>query len=174
MGARAGAGTYTMRVIGVLLLLAGAAVLAFQLFAPQQVEHAYGVVKTEVTKRVDDVREEVFEELPVVKLGVSGGIPELDRCDGTFTEMLSYEREGVPPVWAAHNNCGGDVALPWEIGQRIQVEGSDDVYEIVDIRLTSKIWSSTDDLVGLGGELALQTCFYGVDEMKFIGLTKVA
>jgi hypothetical protein len=76
-------------------------------------------------------------------------------------------------VWAAHNNCGGDVLLPWEEGQRIQFEGDDQVYEVVDIRYTPKIWASTSDLVGLGGELALQSCFYGEDRMKFIGLDPV-
>jgi hypothetical protein len=167
-------GLGALRALGVVLLLAGAGILAMYFLAPQQTERVYGDLKTSVIQGVDDVRADVFDELPVVRLGATGGIPELDRCDGTFTEMASYEREGVPPVWAAHNNCGGDVALPWEIGQEIRIEGRDEVYEIVDIRETSKIWSSTSDLVGLGGDLALQTCYYGEDRMKFLGLAPVA
>ncbi|MGW9113127.1 hypothetical protein [Microbacterium sp. NPDC055683] len=170
---RRGAWNAVITVFGVLLLAGGVALGAGTLFAPQAVEQAYGTIKVGFAEKVQQVQEQVFEELPTVKLGVSGGQTELDYCDGTFTEMLSYEREGVPPVWAAHNNCGGDVILPWEVGQRIQVEGDDTVYEIVDIRYTSKIWSSTADLVGLGGDLALQSCFYGEDRMKFIGLKAV-
>ena len=44
---------------------------------------------------------------------------------------------------------------------------------VIDIRYTPKIWATTEDLIGLQGELALQTCFYGEDRMKFIGLVKV-
>jgi hypothetical protein len=160
-------------VLGVVLLASGVLIGAGALLAPQAVEMAYGEIKVGVTEKVQQVREEVLEELPVVRLGVSGGQTELDWCDGTFTEMLSYETPDVPPVWAAHNNCGGDVLLPWEEGQRIQFEGDDQVYEVVDIRYTPKIWASTSDLVGLGGELALQSCFYGEDRMKFIGLDPV-
>lgn len=170
---RRGAWTAVLTIFGVLLLVGGVAIGASTLLAPQAVEHAYGTVKVSVAEKVQEVQEEVFEELPSVKKGASGGKTELDWCDGTFTEMLSYEREGVPPVWAAHNNCGGDVILPWEKGQRLRIEGSDQVYEIVDIRYTSKIWSSTADLVGLKGEFALQSCFYGEDRMKFIGLEPV-
>ena len=79
----------------------------------------------------------------------------------------------MPETAAAHNNCGGDVLLPWDEGQQIQIEGRDEVYEVIDIRYTSKIWASTDDLVGLQGDLALQTCFYGEDRMKFVGLEVV-
>ncbi|GGH39875.1 hypothetical protein [Microbacterium album] len=166
-------GSVLLSVAGVLLLAVGAAVLGAALLAPEETEKAYGRVKTEVIATIDEVRLTVFEELPEVRLGVSGGMVELDRCDGTFTEMLSYERADVPPVWAAHNNCAGDVILPWQTGQQIRIAGDDRVFEVVDIRETSKIWASTDDLVGLGGDFALQTCYYGEDRMKFIGLVPV-
>jgi hypothetical protein len=158
---------------GGLLLAAGGTLSVGQLFAPQAVERAYGTMKTTTDAVIDTTRERVTGELPTVRLGVSGGVPELDRCDGTFTEMTSYERDGVPPVWAAHNNCDGDAILPWETGQHVRIEGREQIYEIVDIRYTSKIWATTDDLVGLDGDLALQTCRYGEDRMKFIGLRPV-
>ena len=158
---------------GGLLLAAGGTLGVGNVFAPQTVERTYGTMKTTTDAVIDTTRERVTGELPTVRLGVSGGIPELDRCDGTFTEMKSYEHDDVPPVWAAHNNCDGDAILPWETGQNIRIEGSDQVYEVVDIRYTSKIWATTHDLVGLGGDLALQTCFYGEDRMKFIGLRAV-
>jgi hypothetical protein len=170
---RPGGWNAVLMIFGVLLLVGGLGLGAGTLLAPQSIEHAYGAVKVGVAEKVQEVQKEVFEELPSVKKGASGGKTELNWCDGTFTEMLSYEREGVPPVWAAHNRCGGDVILPWEKGQRLRVDGSNQVYEIVDIRYTSKIWSSTADLVGLQGEFALQSCFYGEDRMKFIGLERV-
>ncbi|WP_261167019.1 hypothetical protein [Microbacterium sp. Marseille-Q6965] len=159
--------------LGVVLIAAGAVMIGAYVTMPQQTERAYGELKTRVTDAVDDVREQVFDELPTVRIGAVGGISELDRCDGTFTVMTSYEREGVPETAAAHNSCGGDVVLTWDEGQRVRIEGRDETYEVVDIRYTSKIWSSTADLVGLGGEIALQTCFYGEDRMKFVGLAPV-
>lgn len=160
-------------VVAVTLVTAGAVVLGASVVAPEVTETAYGAVKRTVTAQVDLVRETVFEELPTVALGATGGMAELDRCDGTFTEIAAYQREGVPPVWAAHNNCGGDVTLAWERGQRVSISGSDAVYEVVEVRAVSKTWSSTDDLVGLSGELALQTCFYGENRMKFVALSLV-
>lgn len=162
-----------MVVVGIVMLATGFTALASTIVAPQTVEYTYGTVKTALSGSIDAARENVLGDLPTVSLGVTGGVQELDGCDGTFTEMSSYEREGVPPVWAAHNNCQGDVLLPWEIGQRVQVEGSDQVYEVVDIRHTPKTWATTDDLLGLDGSFALQTCFYGEDRMKFVGLEPV-
>ncbi|MTE24200.1 MULTISPECIES: hypothetical protein [Microbacterium] len=171
--ARKRRGGIVLGALGGVLVLGGAAILAGVAFAPEQVERTYGAVKTSIDKTVDEVQEQVFEELPTVTIGVEGGLAELDRCDGTFTIMRSYEREGVPETGAAHNNCGGDVLLAWDEGQKIRIAGRDEVYEVVDIRYTSKIWSSTDDLVGLGGDIALQSCFYGEDRMKFVGLAPV-
>ncbi|MET3768627.1 hypothetical protein ABIB15_001309 [Marisediminicola sp. UYEF4] len=155
------------------LFIAAGALLIGALTAPQTVEHAYGAAKTSITGAVDEVREVTFGVLPTVQLGSTGGMPSLDQCDGTFTEMASYEREGVPPVWAAHNNCLGDVLLPWESGQHIRLEGNGQVYEVIDIRHTDKTWATTEDLIGLGGSLALQTCLYGEDRIKFVGLEPV-
>ncbi|WP_110588107.1 hypothetical protein [Microbacterium suaedae] len=167
-------GNIVLGALGGVLIVGGAALLAGVLLAPEQVEKGYGGVKVAIGSTIDSVQEEVFEELPTVTVGATGGIPELDLCDGTFTIMTSYEREGVPETAAAHNNCGGDVLLSWDEGQRIRIDGRDEVYEVVDIRYTSKIWSSTDDLVGLQGEIALQSCFYGEDRMKFVGLEPVS
>ncbi|WP_029150399.1 hypothetical protein [Microbacterium indicum] len=168
-------GGWIITALGGVLVLAGAVVLAGVIFAPDETERVYGSVKTEVDKTVTQVQEQVTGELPTVTIGVVGGKSQLDYCDGTFTVMTSYEREGVPTTAAAHNNCQGDVLLGWEDGQKINVVGGgfDGEYQVVDIRYTSKIWSSTDDLVGLQGALALQSCFYGEDRMKFVGLEPV-
>ncbi|MBO1902458.1 hypothetical protein J4H92_10910 [Leucobacter weissii] len=156
--------------LGAALLVAGGALGAATFFAPDQVEYHYGNARTVVIQTTAGIREQATGDLPTVRFGVSGHIPELDSCDGTFTHMASYEHPEVPPIWAAHNGCQGDAILPWEIGQQVQIEGDDTVYEVVDIRHTPRVWATTADLAGLGGDFALQTCFYGQDQMKFVGL----
>lgn len=139
---------------------------------PEESERAFGLAQL----GIGQFRIDVIHELPAVTLGASGGMTELDRCDGTFTEMLSYRRDGVPPVWAAHNNCGGDTVLPWKLGQEVAVtrpDGSTEIYAVADVRVTPKTWATTDDLIGLGGDFALQTCFYGENRMRFVGLGPV-
>ena len=136
---------------------------------PEQAERVYGTLQRDAGA----FRIEMLGELPQVTLGASGGQRELARCDGTFSEMQSYDRAGVPPVWAAHNSCGGDVILPWKLGQEIQLirDAESTTYVVIAIRDTRKTWATTDDLVGLTGDLALQTCYYGEDRMRFVGLT---
>lgn len=160
----------------ILLMSAGATILLGTLIAPTAVERGYGEAKTAVQDAMQDVVQQVTATLPSVTLGVEGGQTELDWCDGTFTRQLSYEQGfyEVPPVWAAHNHCGGDVILGWQVGDLVQLAGSDAVYEIIDVRLTAKHWVTTEALDGLQGELALQSCFYGIDQMKFVGLQKIA
>lgn len=170
--ARKKRGGIIMGALGGVLIVGGGAVLAGLAFAPEEMERGYGTLKVAFDSTVETVQEEVFEQLPTFTIGVVGDIPELDRCDGTFTIMRSYEHEGVPETAAAHNNCGGDIVLSWEEGQRVQ-SSDGDIYEVIDIRYTSKIWATTDDLVGLQGDLALQSCFYGEDKMKFVGLELV-
>jgi len=171
--ARKKRGGIVLGALGGLLIVGGGALLVGILFQPEAVEKVYGETKTKVQDTVASVQQNVFDDLPTVTLGVNGGIAEVDRCDGTFTIMDSYAGEGIPETAAAHNNCGGDVLLGWEEGQQIQIEGRDEVYEVVEIRYTSKIWNSTDELVGLQGDIALQSCFYGEDRMKFVGLEPV-
>lgn len=151
-----------------MLILAGAIVLAMSLFAPTTVERGYGQVKA----AVNDVAAEV--QLPSVRLGVEGGQAELDVCDGSFIEMTSYRNTvGVPAVYAAHNNCGGDIVLNWQVGTQFEVEGQPGIYEVVDVRHTAKHWETTEALIGLQGDFALQSCFYGEDRMQFVGIRHV-
>ena len=103
---------------------------------------------------------------------MKGGKRELDRCDGTFIEMGSYETEGLQPVYAAHNNCKGDVILPLNTGDIVEVKGRG-LHTITDIRYTKKTWSTTDDIMDMTGDFIVQSCFYGENRMKFMGLTPV-
>lgn len=166
-------GRITGNILGGALMAAGAGVLILALTAPQTIEQGYG----EVRGAINDVSASVSEAqgvLPAVALGVAGGQEELDWCDGTFIEMVSYQTaENVPPVYAAHNNCGGDVVLNWTAGTQLTIDGRPGTYEVVEVRNTEKHWVTTDELVGLQGELALQSCFYGENRMQFVGLMPV-
>jgi len=145
-----------------VLVALGAVFLAASVFAPDLVDKTTGDVKVAVQKLLHQLL--APDELPEIRLGGEGGMLELDHCDGTFTEMITYRIDGVPPLFAAHNNCGGDVILGWELGQRVTVAGSDTVYEVVEERHTPK-WSNVEVLVGMSGEFMVQTCFYGENKM---------
>lgn len=154
----------------IVLVGLGLSFLSASVFAPDLVDKVTGDVKVSVLKQF----QQTFapDELPTIRLGDEGGMVELDQCDGTFTEMVSYRIDDVLPLFAAHNNCGGDVILGWELGQRVMIEGSDIVYEIVEERHTPK-WSNVERLTGMTGEFMVQTCFYGENRMRFLSLASV-
>lgn len=160
-------GQLSLLVLSICLVVVGAALLGGSVFAPDFVARAAGSVKVEIDRQVHRIL--TPDELPVIRLGPEGSLIELDLCDGTFTEMVSYRMDGVPPLYAAHNNCGGDILLGWEIGERVRIEGSDTVYTVVEERHTPK-WSHIEKLVGMSGEIVLQTCYYGENRMRFLGL----
>ncbi|HJA04832.1 MAG TPA: hypothetical protein H9800_08225, partial [Candidatus Microbacterium stercoravium] len=105
--ARKKRGGIVLGALGGLLIVGGGALLAGILLQPEAVEKVYGETKTKVQDTVASVQQNVFDELPTVTIGATGGIAEVDRCDGTFTIMTSYEGEGIPETAAAHNNCKG-------------------------------------------------------------------
>lgn len=155
----------------IVLVGLGASFLSASVLAPDLVDKVTGDVKVSVMEQI----RQIFapDELPTIRLGAEGGMVELDHCDGTFTEMVSYRIDDVLPLFAAHNNCGGDVILGWDIGQRVMVEGSDVVYEVVEERHTPK-WSNVEKLAGMTGEFMVQTCFYGENKMRFLSLAPVS
>lgn len=154
----------------IVLVGLGMSFLSASVFAPDLVDKVTGDVKVSVLKQFHQIF--APDELPTIRLGGEGGMVELDHCDGTFTEMVSYRIDEVLPLFAAHNNCGGDVILGWDLGQRVMVEGSDVVYEVVEERHTPK-WSNVEALVGMTGEFMVQTCFYGENRMRFLSLAPV-
>lgn len=155
----------------IALLTLGASFVVVSSVAPDAVDRATGDIKVTVQKQFQQIV--APDALPELRLGGEGGLVQLDRCDGTFTEMVSYRVDGVLPLFAAHNNCGGDIILGWELGQRVTIEGSDVVYEVVEERHTPK-WSDVEALVGMSGEFMVQTCFYGENRMRFLALAQVA
>lgn len=166
------------RIIGVwamgLFAVFAAAATVIALLFPHTAERVYGSAQNVIGQAKNQASEIVLDQLPIARLGVTGGLTQLNWCNGTFTHMQSYTRENVPPIWAAHNNCGGDVVLPLALGDQIALvrkDGETETYTVVDIRETSKTWTTTKDLEGVEGELALQSCYYERNVMKFIGLS---
>lgn len=174
-------------VIAVIALIGGLLVATLILLVVQPgLAQAQGDASKSTRQLVDDqpkdapegtgvgLSEEIAATLTPdsVSLGATGGEAELKRCDGTFTHLTAYGAGLATPVWAAHNNCGGDVVLSWVIGQQVTVTTGDTsaTYVVVDARETSKTKGKTEDLIGMTGLLLLQTCYYGEDRMRFVGL----
>ncbi|WP_425838329.1 hypothetical protein [Microbacterium sp. PA5] len=163
-------GGRVLLVISVVLVVLGLVFSLASAFAPEAVDRVTGEAKVTITTQLRNLF--APDDLPVIRLGDEGQIRDLDDCDGTFTEMVGYRLDGVPPLYAAHNFCGGDAILGWGIGERVRVEGSDTVYEVVEERRTVK-WADAHLLQGMQGEFLLQTCFYGQNLMRFVGLAPV-
>lgn len=158
-----------LTVLGVTLIALGMGLIGYTYFFPEEAEKAAGTARIATGEVVMKAKGQKY---PKVRLGVKGHIRELNRCDGTFIEMGAYETEGLQPVYAAHNNCKGDVILKLEVDDIIDVKGKGQ-YKISDIRHTKKTWSTTDEILGMDGEFILQSCYYGENRMKFISMTPV-
>lgn len=176
---RLGAARVVVLVLCSLLFVTGTGLLVLAILSPGTAEKVVGSSKVAVEKAIAEAWTAITPDAPdapewfsTVRLGPLGGDHELDWCNGEFIEMRSYRISGVPPVYAAHNNCGGDVILGWDVGQHVKIEGSDVVYEVVEERHTPK-WTMVSSLRGMKGELALQTCYYGEDRMRFLSLSPV-
>ncbi|MCW3493392.1 hypothetical protein [Microbacterium sp. SSM24] len=162
---------FVLLILSLVFVAVGLVLFCASLLAPQLVDKVTGEAKVAIQTQVQEVV--TPGALPEIRLGGEGGVRDLDRCDGTFTEMIGYRVDEVLPLYAAHNFCGGDVILGWELGQRVRVVGTDTVYEVVEERQTPK-WSHVEKLRGMAGEFMLQTCFYGENRMRFLALAPVA
>ena len=155
---------------GIGFTVCAAALLIWQLVSPASLERAVGETKVAVEQVVEDTVAPA--EYPTIRLGGVGGRKALDRCNGKFIEMRSYRMRDVPPVYAAHNVCGGDVILRWKVGDTVRIDGRDTLYRVVEKRHTPK-WSLVTKLRGMKGELVVQTCYYGQNKMRFLGLEPI-
>ena len=163
----------SVTVIGLTLILTGVSSIGVQYSNPELADKiGYNVKKVIVDQPVRKVKEEVFETYPTVRLNGSGGKYELDtakRGDWVFLDGYSHVKD-IPLVWAQHNNLGGDEILSWEAGQKFNVKGSgfDEVFVVVDTRDVYK-FGTVDQIKGMQGSIALQTCRYGENIIEFIG-----
>lgn len=156
---------YGLTVAAVALMAAGAGLGAWYALAPQSLERVYGEV-------VIAAMSATASEVHTVRLEGEGGEAALDRCTGAFVEMTSYRVADIPPVHAAHNSCGGAQILAWDMGDLVKVEGREGLYRVIDERHTRK-WAEVNSLVGMQGDFVLQTCEYGLQTMRFLGLELV-
>lgn len=160
-------------VVGLALILTGIASIGVQYSNPELADKiSHNVKTTLIDKPVRQIKEEVFETHPTIHLNGSGGKYELDtakRGDWVFLDGYSHVT-GIPPIWAQHNNRGGDEILSWEVGQKFNVKGSgfDEVFIVVDTRDVYK-FGTVDQVKGMQGSIALQTCRYGENIIEFIG-----
>lgn len=141
---------------------------AMLLLVPQTTERIVGDVrvKTEQLRRtIGGVHH------PTVRLSGPGGQADLDACDGSFVHMESYEMPKLQPIFSAHNNCRGEVILPLQVGDVLAVDGeASGLWRVTDIRDLQKTWAFSEDLLGMDGQIILQTCYWGRSTMKFMAI----
>jgi hypothetical protein len=165
----------TLSAVGAVLLAAVTSLLLLQLLNPQLAEKVIGDGTTTLRGAIDKAVEPMVGP-PAVTLGQEGTTEDdLDWApNGVFLEMTSYRAEGVPPVFAAHNNHGGDIILTWEVGQAVTVidqQGQKHPYVVTAISNKPKHSTYVSDLVGLPGPLVLQSCYYGEELARYVSLT---
>lgn len=166
-------GNIVLRILGIILFLFGGALIYGHFMKPDLTEKIVYGAKTRIEGTVDQVRENVTGELPTIYLEGSGGMYELDIANPkTFVLMDAYgEVPGVIPMWAAHNGSGGSIVIPWEVGQKFNIEGSgkDGVWVVVDTMPADK-FGTVDQALPLEGTIGLQTCFWGEPYVRFLGI----
>ncbi len=164
-----------MKRLGVILIALGLVALV----AWGSVQFAGDKVVTEVRKISTPVvkvtppegGEPVEVRKYTVTISNTGGEREMDYCAGGFTEMVNYAGLEGRRLLSAHNNCGGDVILPMEVGDHVIIEGERE-YVITELRDTGKS-IDTSAVNDMNGEVLLQSCYYEGSSMKFAALTPV-
>lgn len=116
-----------------------------------------------VTPAVKDVKRYT------IHISNKGGDTEMDYCASGFTEMIYYQGLNDKRLLSQHNNCGGDIVLPMELGDHVAIEG-DQEYVITELRDTTK-QINTSAISDMNGEVLLQSCYYKENKMKFVALT---
>lgn len=167
---RSRVGRRALALSGGFLLVIAISAVACQTIAPEAVERTVQELHRVIGS---GLQERDGAGLPIIALGPPGGEPELDRCPAAFVEMIPYRAAGVLPTYAAHNVCGGDIILGWSLGQRVRIKGDPGSYEVVDIVSIPKGTATVADLRGVHGSMTLQTCYYGVQRMRLVGLAPV-
>lgn len=130
-----------------------------------QVPSSDDVTAKSVTPQVKDVKRYT------IHISNEGGDVEMDYCASGFTEMIHYEGLNDKRLLSQHNNCGGDIVLPMELGDHVVIEG-DQEYVITELRDTTK-QITTAAINDMNGDVLLQSCYYKDNKMKFVALTPV-
>lgn len=169
--------TYKTRtIVGTTLIMTGVALIMSVLLFPAQTNSTYYSIKSSIDDSLFKITnpdeaamkaEENPENLPFIVLGGKGGDKEVDACSGAFTEMEAY-RPGLDIPWySAHNNCNGQDILSLQVGDEFIVEGQGK-YVVTDFKEEYKEGTFVSDLVGIKGDIILQTCYWNSNLMKII------
>lgn len=172
--------TVTLLSLGVLAILGA---VGFQLFGDaviSEIRKGESVVievpkqQTETASGMEETVPETIEEVRqyTIKVSNRGGEKEMDYCANGFTEMIHYEGLNGLRMLAQHNNCGGDIILPIEMGDHVVIE-NDQEYVVTDLRDTTK-QITTAAINDMNGKVLLQTCYWRENRMKFVALTPVS
>lgn len=152
--------------------------LAFQLFGDKvisEIKKGESTVVTVPTQEFPTLPDAPTTEDTVevreynIKIANRGGDREMDYCADGFTEMIHYKGLNGLRMLAQHNNCGGDIILPIEMGDRVVIEG-DQEYVVTELRDTTKQVDTTA-INNMNGTILLQTCYWRENRMKFVALT---
>jgi len=92
-----------------------------------------------------------------LRLDHRGGQAQLDLCDGAWTLMEEYKTDGLLPLWAQHDYCGGSQILRWKAGDKVSVEGSSSTWQVTGV-LDVPEGSTLEKTRDMKGDLLLQTC----------------
>lgn len=158
--------------LSLLLICAGIALIMGSAVAPNKTESiVFGTgatIRNSITQQLDKVQ----HRLPVVHLNGRGGTWALNRAKhGDFVYMSGYRMSGIVPVYASHNNYGGDIILNWRKGKLVELkgEGRTGVWKVIGVRNIPK-YANVSALKVLRGTVALQTCYYGRNVMRYVEL----
>jgi len=97
----------------------------------------------------------------------SGYQAELDRC-----LWVRMDVGAVSPIVGAHNNCGGDVILAMNPGDRVTLagEGVDGVYVVGESRDAHKGDDAATATAGMSATVILQTCYWEGTGVRLVPL----
>ena len=172
------AGATAFSLVAAIFVGLGVAQLMEPEYVPPEIQKLIdqGIDPDDVTTVIPDEGEPLprDEDAPPIEisLGRWGGTREVDSCDGKFIGLSEYRRmEGLQDTYAAHNRCNGDQILYLGRGDTLFIDGVE--YRVTDLRDLRKRNSKISELVGIEGEIILQSCFYNSLWMRFVGVEKV-
>lgn len=170
-------------LLGYFFMLIGLFFLAIFYFPlnslPEVSQPLVKEIKTQINTTVDKTIQETTltnSDSIVLNVGHMGGDQELELCDGTFTQYLSYEEAGLKPTYLAHNGCGGSILLYPKEGSIFTInfpDGTSKYYKLVDSRDIPQVGSTSDMISDLKGDVYFQTCYFDYETMRVVGLEEV-
>ena len=102
----------------------------------------------------------------------TGDQDAVNECAGGLTYFPTVSNFIGKPYYPIHNECGGRPILFLEQGDLAVIRGIE-VFRVVSMRDVSR-GDTANELVGLDGDIFLQTCHDTGELMRVVGLVKAA